>query len=325
MAEQKKKFTLFRYNIDGKGVPKDVDEPRNFKFFFKLLGRNLNRLLSVNLLLVFSNFPIFFAMFAASGNLDTTSYAPVSSLFGPVYGALKISGSSSPAVSSLMGAVGLQVQILIPTLATNIFYGLAWLTLLTFGFSMVGTTYIVRNMVKGDPVFMMHDFKHAIKKNWRQALIFGIIDLGISWLIIYDLTFFASHSTGDYGTSLMFYVALFIGLIYLVMRYYIYTMMVTFKLSIFKLLKNSFIFALVGVKRNILGTIGIAALLLLNYMILMTIPALGAILPFVLTLAIAQFIAIYTSWPKIHSIMIAPYEEEKEETPEEEPIFKDRG
>ena len=76
MSEKRKRFPSFLYNIDGKGVPKDVDESRNFKFFFKLLGRNLSRLMSVNMLIVFSNLPIFFALFAMSGNLDTTSYAP---------------------------------------------------------------------------------------------------------------------------------------------------------------------------------------------------------------------------------------------------------
>lgn len=321
--KRKKRFSLFRYSLDGKGVPKDVNEPRNFKFFFKLLWRNLNRLMSVNMLLVFSNFPILFALFAVSGNLNTTSYSPVSSLFGPLYGALKISGETSPLTNALNGVLGIQVEISVPTVATYIFYGIGFLTLFTFGLSMVGSTYIVRNIVKGEPIFFMQDYFYAIKRNWKQALIYGIIDLLLLFLIFYDIIFFAANAS-SYLTSLMFYLAVAIGIIYFVMRYYIYTIMLTFKLSIYKILKNAFIFSLVGFKRNFVGTLGIAVLVFFSYGLLMVFPPLGALLPFIITIAIGQFIAIYTSWPKIYSIMIEPYEEE-DNTPKEEPIFKDRG
>ncbi|MBE6717772.1 MAG: DUF624 domain-containing protein [Ruminococcaceae bacterium] len=324
MAEKRKRFRLFNYSLDGKGVPKDVDEPRNFKFYFKLLGRNLSRLMSVNMLIVFSNFPIFFVLFGLSGNLNTTSYSPVSSLFGPIYGAMKISGETSPLTSAINGVHALQVEISVPTTATYVMYALGLLVLFTFGFSMVGTTYIVRNIVKGEPIFLMHDFKYAIKKNWRQGLIFGIIDLGLCVLIFYDIIFLWANASLGYVNSLMFYIALVIAIIYFVMRYYIYIMMITFDLSIYKLLKNAFIFSLVGFKRNFLGTAGIIILALFSYSLLMVFPPLGAVLPFVITIAIGQFTAIYTAWPKIYSIMIEPYEEE-DTTPKEEAIFVDRG
>lgn len=321
--KRKKRFSLFRYSLDGKGVPKDVNEPRNFKFFFKLLWRNLNRLLSVNMLLVFSNFPILFALFAASGNLNTTSYSPVSSLFGPLYGATKISGEISPLTSALKGVLGVQVEISVPTVATYIFYGIGLFTLFTFGLSMIGSTYIVRNIVKGDPIFFMQDYFHAIKRNWKQALFFGILDIVLLLLIFYDIIFFAANAS-TYLMSLMFYLTVAIGIIYFVMRYYIYTIMLTFKLSLYKILKNAFLFSLIGFKRNFVGTLGIAVLIFFSYGLLMTFPPLGALLPFIITIAIGQFIAIYTSWPKIYSIMIEPYEEE-DNVPKEEPIFKDRG
>lgn len=323
--KRKKRFTLFRYSLDGKGVPKDVNEPRNFPFFFKLLGRNLSRLMSVNMLIVFANFPIFFALFAASGNLNTTSYAPVSSMFGPLYGAMKISGEASPLTAALNGVFGLQVQISVPTTATYIFYGLALLVIFTFGLTMVGTTYIVRNIVKGEPIFFMHDFWYAIKRNLRQGIIFGIIDLALIFLIYWDIIFFAANaSVGGYLTSLMFYFVIAIAIIYFNMRYYIYVLMITFNLSLYKLLKNSLIFSFVGLKRNFVGTVGIILLAACSYSLLMIFPPLGAILPFIITLAIGQFIGIYTSWPNIYKIMIEPYEEE-DTTPKEEPIFIDRG
>ena len=100
--------------------------------------------------------------------------------------------------------------------------------------------------------------------------------------------------------------------------------MITFDLNLYKLLKNALIFSMIGFKRNFLGTLGIIILAMFNYGLLMIFPPLGAIIPFIITIAIGQFIAIYTAWPKIYSIMIEPYEEPKT-VPEEEPIFKDRG
>lgn len=323
MSEKRKKFRLFNYTLDGKGVPKDIDEPRNFTFFFKLLWRNLSRLMSVNMLIVFSNFPIFFTLFGLSGNLNTTTYSPVSSLFGVFYGANKIAGQTSPLVSALNGVHALQVEISVPTTATYIFYGLGLLTIFTFGLSMVGTTYIVRNIVRGEPIFFMHDYWTSIKKNFRQGLIFGIIDISICFLIVLDIAFYAANAT-TYLMSVMFYGVIAIGIIYFVMRYYIYTMMVTFDLSLYKLLKNALIFTAVAIKRNFVGTLGIIVLVISSYGLLMVFPPLGAILPFVITIAVCQFIAIYTAWPKIYSIMIEPYEEE-DTTPKEEPIFKDQG
>lgn len=324
MSEKsKKRFRWFNYSLDGKGVPKDLDEPRNFKFFFKLLWRNLGRMMSLNMLIVFANFPIFFILFALSGNLNTTSYSPVSSLFGPFYGATKLSGETSPLVSALNSVHGIQVEISVPTTLTYIFYGLGLLALFTFGLSMVGTTYIQRNIVKGEPIFFMSDFWHAIKKNLRQGIIFGVIDIAICFLVFYDIIFFAANA-GTYLTSVMFYAAVAIGIIYFVMRYYIYIMMITFDLSLYKLLKNALIFTAVGIKRNFVGTLGIIFLALFSYGLLMAYPPLGAIAPFIITLAVGQFIGIYTAWPKIYQIMIEPYEEAPS-TPKEEPIFKDRG
>ncbi len=323
LAEKRRRFTLFNYTLDGKGVPKDQNEERNFKFFFKLLGRNMSRMLSINMLILFSNFPIFFLLLGASQNLNTTSYSPISQYFGPLYGSIKMGGLNSPLTSAVMGVHGLQTEISVNTTATYVMYALGALIIFTFGLSMVGTTYITRNIVKGDPIFLMHDFFYAIKRNWKQGLIFGVLDVLFSFLIIYDILFFMANAT-SFATSAMFWASVFIGVIYLVMRFYIYVMMITFDLSLYKLLKNAFIFSVVGIKRNILGLLGIVALIFINYSMLLVFIPIGIILPFMLTLAIGQFIAIYTSWPKIYSVMIEPYEEEKEEVTEQ-PIFRDRG
>ena len=70
--EKKPAFNIFdkwsRDKDDAEYETPICDEP-TLGNFFKLVGRKLSQLFSVNLLLVFGNFPIFFILFGLSGYL----------------------------------------------------------------------------------------------------------------------------------------------------------------------------------------------------------------------------------------------------------------
>ena len=104
--------------------------------------------------------------------------------------------------------------------------------------------------------------------------------------------------------------------------------MVTFDLSIAKILKNSLIFALVGWKRNILALLGIVAAVFLNLMLFSSgflIP-IGIAMPLVALFAVIQYISAYAAWFKIKQIMIDPYaKDEPDEFDDIEPVAIDRG
>ena len=90
--------------------------------------------------------------------------------------------------------------------------------------------------------------------------------------------------------------------------------MVTFKLKIFKILKNSFIFALVGFKRNIIAFFGMV--LLLFFEVLFLFGTAGILIPIAIAMPLAMlfstmaFIKVYASYFKIKEIMIDPYLDE---------------
>lgn len=138
-------------------------------------------------------------------------------------------------------------------------------------------------------------------------MILGIVDILFGGIIIYDITFFRYNTGISFMTDMMFWMALLIGLIYFIMRFYMYTILVTFKLSIPKILKNSFIFTFLCIKRNIVGVLGIALVIALNYFIIAFFPPLGVIIPFLFTVAAMAFIASYTAYPGIKKYMIDPY------------------
>jgi uncharacterized membrane protein YesL len=199
-------------------------------------------------------------------------------------------------------------------------YAIGALLILTFGLTNIGTTYILRNLVKGEPVFVWHDFWYAIKRNIRQGIIMGIIDIFITVLIFYDLAFFY-FNMGAAIAPLMFFAALALGIVYFIMRFYIYNLIITFDLSLFKIIKNAFIFSAVGLKRNILAFFGIVLIAVIDYYFMILILPLGVILPIIVLYGYCAYIANYASWPKIKEIMVDPYENENKS--DEKTVFAD--
>lgn len=317
MAKEKKEkrgFNWFnRYNLDGKGV--DKDEPKILENpgvanFFKFYWRKLSQLLSVNLLMVFGNFPIFFYFIYKAGYFGVESSAPYYQAFAPLYGAEMM--KNSPVTSALYGIFGIQVPISANTGTTLIFLGLTALLFFTFGPVNVGITYLCRNMLKEEPVFMMQDFFYAIKKNFKQGLLLGILDLAALLLLGYDISYFFNNLTST-SMYIMFYMSILMFIIFFMMRFYMYHILITFDLSIFKILKNSLIFSLLGIKRNLMGLLGFLIVLAFNYFMFGLYIPIGVVLPFIIVPATLMLIETYVAYPKIKEYMIDPYYSDDED------------
>ena len=309
---KKKKITLYNFfnpDTHGKGISKeDMEAPRTFGRFFKFLWTNISMLFTLNLLMVVGNFPLLISMLGLSGNFNIPTSSAPSVLFAPLYGAMQF--SDSPVNAALFGIHGVPVQMSIITPTTKVLYACGILVLFTFGLVNVGSTYILRNMVKCEPIFFFHDFFHAIKRNFKQAMIFGIIDILMMVLLTYDAIFFYINATNTLNTILLGLMMFFI-LVFFIMRFYVYILIVTFDLPFRKIIKNSFILAIAGMKRNIVAVFGIILLAVVNYFIFSTIMPLGIILPFILTFAVGAFMAAYAAYPVIKKIMIDPYYSDK--------------
>ena len=312
-------YDLFHKDpLAGKGIAKGEMPPHDFKNFFKYLGRHFGQTVSVNLLFVLANFPIFFLLLGFSGLFSDSLASPASSMFPVLFGQMQ--EAIDPVSAALFGVHGVQGSMTVTTTATKILYVLGALLIVTWGPVNVGTTYILRNMVKGDPIFFKHDFFYAIKRNLRQSFIMGFLDLLFIAVLGYDTALFFINM-GYGGSALLFFASLLLSIVYMIMRFYIYIVLITFDLSIFKILKNAFIFVSLGIKRNLLAIIGITLLALIDYVILVVLLPLGVLLPFVMLYGLGAYMAVYAAWPKIKQYMIDPYP--TEEQPQEEPVFKD--
>lgn len=288
----------------------DKDAPRTFFFFFKLFGRNIGRLLSINLYFVFGNIALFMLLLMLTGVLGPSSSAPASDLFAPLLGAATATESvaeSAFAMNMLLSVHGTITEISVMTpLMIALTIVAVTIFALTFGPVMTGLSINLRSLVKGDPLFMWGDFWHAIKTNLFQSVILGILDIGIIFLLIYGAIFYYQNM-GLFIFNVFFLFTLALLILYLFMRKYLYLMLVTFELSIPKLFKNALIFSILGAGRNILSTLGCFVVILFNLFVFVTFMPLGLILPFILTIGVCLFIDAYAAWPKIQSVMIDPY------------------
>ncbi len=314
MSEKKKNKGLpfFNFNKDGKGVSKEeADLPHTFLNFFKYFPRHFSKMMSLNIAFVIGNFPIFFILPVLAGYFHNNDIAPMDIKYPVIAGIIPFMKSSGELgfLAPLLSTVGAFGTISAWTVLDYVFIGLTFLVVFTFGPVNAATSYVVRNLLKGEPVFMWDDMKYAVKRNIKQSLIYGIFDLVLTGMLIYDIYFFLLTMNRSIIDSMFFYVSLVAFVFYIFMRFYIYLMMVTFDLPLRKLFKNAMLFAFLGFKRNILALVSIVLVVILNVIIFTFAPlmALGIALPLVITTGICTYIAAYAAWPKIKEIMIDPY------------------
>ena len=100
---------------------------------------------------------------------------------------------------------------------------------------------------------------------------------------------------------------LIVIILYSFMRFYIYTIMVTFELSLPKIIKNAAIFSLLGFGRNFIMFLGIVMLIGLTLSLASIFIPLGVISVFMILFSTCAFMGMYAAYPKIKKYMIDPY------------------
>ena len=294
--------------------------PSGLKRFFMTCKNNFGKLILVNMIMVLGNFPLLFLIATLSGYTKSVGYMPLNDIGQNLFGLFSIEELGA-ANLSLYALEGMQTPVLIDTTLTYIFYGIGALTLFTFGIVSAGCAYVLRNLAMGEPVFVFGDFWYAVRRNFKQALPFGIVDGLINVILIFNL-YTTMTSTSDFVVSMMFWSNVLLFVLYFFMREYIYVQMVSFDMKVFKILKNSLIFSLIGLKRNIVALIGCVILLLLEVMFLITpggiLLPLAVAMPLAILFSFTEYMRVFASYFKIKEIIIDPYKAEHPELYEEE-------
>ena len=311
---KKKKLKLLDPLSDGRGVEKGEDTTPNLRYFFKQWGRKFWKLISINLIMLFQIIPLVLVLFVnLAGPKEPVQNTPV---YAPLLGAqVACPTSAGTTLFSLMS--GLNYEL--PTYNTPV----NWITIvllvihvITYGWQKVGSAYIMRNLVRGDGVFIVSDFFYAIKRNFKQGFVLGLLDCIFCGTLYLDFTYF-SRMPSTFFNNFMYFAIIALVIIYVGMRFYMYTMLVTFNIKITKIFKNALIFTVLGIKRNLMAALGIILMavlvVLINIFFMQFGLYIGIILPFLFFLAFSAFMYTYAAYPIIKRYMIDPVPAKKQD------------
>lgn len=302
-------YDFFYPTKPGKGVFKEEKPASRFFVYWRILGRKLMKLILVNLMYTAMIYPLLCA---------ATVYAIGSSQSLANFISQKGVASSLPWIN-IMGSATL--ELLSKGAMRWVVYTVITISAVIYGPLTAGYFYYLRNTAREEHAWYSDIFDKA-KVNLRQGFLFGAIDI----LLVYSLITYLVAIPVVTGTKLSLWygaktIAIFISVVYFIMRYYIYTMAVTFKLSAFKILKNAIIFLFLNPLRNILTIIAA----LLYFVASFILPNLSIALFPIFTITIINFTGIYNSYPPIDKYMIQPAldEKKKDKKGKEESIFND--
>ena len=302
-----KKLRLLDPLRDGRGVEKGEDTTPNVKFYFKQLGRKFWKLISINLIMLVQILPLLLCVIVtALGPREPVQSEP---FYSTVIGAQFASPTSAGAT---LLSVFSSLNYSLPTHNTPIYWicgALLLIHVVTYGWQKVGSTYLMRNLVRGEGVFIISDFFYAIKKNFKQGFILGLLDCIFCGVLIFNI-FSLNSMPMTAMNNFMYWATIAITIIYVLMRFYTYLLLVTFNIKITKIFKNSLIFTVLGIKRNLLASLWIiliaAVIVFLNILLFQYNIAVGIIIPFLFFLAVSAFTYSYAAYPVIQKYMIDP-------------------
>lgn len=214
----------------------------------------------------------------------------------------------------------------------NMIYVLFCLPVVTFGPATAALAHVSRKFYLEKPFFLWHEFFEAFKKNFKQSVGIGIVDVAVVALIVYALNFYdirVQTASNDMGSYVLMGLTVAIAVYTLISHFYIYLQIVSLNLRMKGVVKNALILSVIGIKSNIIALL--VSVVFLTVFILF-FPYSTIALPFI-PFAWCQLLITFCAYPVIQKHIINPYYEAKgeknpelpEENDEEKTIFVDRG
>ena len=203
-------------------------------------------------------------------------------------------------------------------ISAQFWYILLCLPILTNGLGQVGMAYVCRMAARDKHTFVTSDFFDAIKKNWKKALPLGILNTIIFLILLADIyvlfIFISQDIMNKTWAAVVFAVSMFFYTAFSFAKFYQYTLMITFDFKFKTIIKNSWLFATLGIKHNIIIGIVLTLLYFAGFWAIAINPNVGV--PIVLIVGVfvfpsfRSFLIQYNVFPEVKKYIIDPYYEE---------------
>ncbi len=231
-----------------------------------------------------------YVTFSGTGSLETIHDAPLSggdgmmSLFTPLLYLTMVYYANVPQVIQLL---------------------LLALSVLAYGPMRCGVTYVLRNYSRRTHSWIS-DIWDKAKENWKQGMLFGVIDCLLAYLIAFNMTY---TPAAGYETFMQIarYLSLLVGILYIFMRKYIYLMIVTVRLNLSSLIKNAWLLVFIGIFRNFFSGLANLLIWIVAYLLIMAIhPFFEIVFLGFLIYSFTNFLSISACYPLINKYLVEP-------------------
>ncbi len=239
-------FGFFDYTKEGKGVYPDEPPRGPVVGFLSILGRKFWKIIQINLMYLLFSLPVIFVAIFVSTLLINWMFP----------------GVTVDTLANLIAATGFEPAegIAIESYAASqlviiyLIFGmtLMGLSLVVLGPVHAGFTYVLRNYAREEHAFIWMDFKEQFAVNFKQSLGSMFISLVVTALLVFDFAFcFNTLEFGILRTILMTLIVIAF-VFWMIIQMYLYPMMITFKLPLKHLYKNSLLFSFFRLPLNVL-------------------------------------------------------------------------
>lgn len=179
------------------------------------------------------------------------------------------------------------------------------LSVLLYGPLTMGMTYMFRNFAREEHAWGSDLWSRAWS-NAGQGVFFGLLDLVLTLVFVNGMfsSVVKAGQTLGYGISIVLSVLSGIAfVIWYFMRHYTYLMAVTVNLNVFRILKNAWLFVVLGFGRNVICGLVTLACLVVTFLLnqLLTVFTL----PFFFY-SFSWFCTVFTCYPIVKKYIIVP-------------------
>lgn len=115
----------------------------------------------------------------------------------------------------------------------------------------IGISCVMRNWARDEHAFPFLDFKKAMKENWKQALLFSLIQGVLPLLVYVSFYFYSGMATASPLFYLPFAAVLLAALLWTLSAQLIPTLIVTYRLRFTQILRNAFLMTMAALPRAI--------------------------------------------------------------------------
>ena len=192
-------------------------------------------------------------------------------------------------------------------LELNLLYFICCIPVVTFGPATAAFTKVMKNYSQQRNVFLLSDFFEAFKKNFKQSIIIGLVDVMLIISFIVSIPYYSDMAQKSGYFILVLAISVCTLLMLIMMHFYIYIMIVSTTLKLSQIIKNSLILAISELEKNAI-TLFMTLLIIAPFVLFF--PYSISFIPF-LPLSILGLAVCINTYPIVRKQVIQPFYDKK--------------